>query len=89
MDNKHYLAAFIVSGFTGIGCKMILAVNAGSSEEERRILDNIPLASVISGLLFLSALNLLPYEASAGLRPELRERGNEDPTEGPEEEEDR
>ena len=71
MDNKHYLAAFILSGFTGIGCEMILTVNAGDSEGERKILRNIPIASVISGLLFLSALNLLPYK---------------DPTEGPEEE---
>ena len=60
MDNKHYLAAFILSGFTGLGCKMILTVNAGDSEEERKILDNIPIASVASGLLFCSALKLLP-----------------------------
>ena len=62
MDNKHYLAAFILSGFTGLGCKMILSVNAGDCDGERKILDNIPIASVISGLLFLSALKLLPYE---------------------------
>ena len=62
MNNKDYLAAFILSGFTGLGCKMILTVNAGDSEGERKILDNIPIASVISGLLFLSTLKLLPYE---------------------------
>ena len=73
MDNKDYLAMFLLSGFTGLGCKMILSVNTGPaslSEGERKMLDNIPIASVISGLLFLSALKLLPYE---------------DPTEGPEE----
>ena len=62
MENKDYLAAFIFSGITGLGCRMILSVNAGDCDSERRTLDNIPIASVISGLLFLSALKLLPYE---------------------------
>ena len=73
MDKKHYLAAFIVSGFTGIGCKMILTANAGISEEERKILDNIPIASVVSGLLFLSALNLLPNIEAEENPPEEKE----------------
>ena len=58
MDNKQYLAAFLFSGFAGIGCKMILSANA--REEDRDLLDNIPIASAISGVLFLSALKLLP-----------------------------
>ena len=58
MENKHYLAAFIFSGFAGIGCKMILSANA--REEDQQVLDKIPIASAISGVLFLSAVSLLP-----------------------------
>ena len=36
---------------------MILSANA--REEDRSLLDNIPIASAISGVLFLSAVNLL------------------------------
>ena len=60
IDNKHYLAAFLFAGFTGLGCKMILSVNAGDCDSERRTSDNIPIASAISGVLFLSAIKLLP-----------------------------
>ena len=58
------------SGNIGLGCKMILSTTSGDSvsprdevvEGEQKILDNIPIASVISGLLFLSAFKLLPHE---------------------------
>ena len=58
IDNKQYLTAFLFSGFVGIGCKMILSSNA--REEDNDILNNIPIASAISCVLFLSALKLLP-----------------------------
>ena len=45
IDNKDYLAAFLLSGFVG---------------GERKILNNIPFASAISGVLLLSVANLLP-----------------------------
>ena len=57
MENKDYLAAFIFSGFAGIGCKIILSANARDSE--RSLLDNIPIASAISGVLLLRVANLL------------------------------
>ena len=67
MKNEDYLAVFMFSGIIGLGCKMILSVNAGDCDGEtgrsgrqRKILDNIPMASVISGLLLLSAVNILP-----------------------------
>ena len=58
MKNKDYLLAFIFSGFVGIGCKMILSSKAW--EEERSILENIPIASAISGVLLFSAVSILP-----------------------------
>ena len=60
VNNKDYLGMFLISGVIGIGCKMVLSVNAGDCESERRMLHNIPIASVISGLLFLSAVDILP-----------------------------
>ena len=58
MKNKDYLAMFLLSEIIGLGCKMVLSVNAG--DRERKVLDNIPIASVISGLLLLSAADILP-----------------------------
>ena len=58
MKNKDYLGAFIFSGFAGIGCKMILSANA--REQDRSLLDNIPIASAISGVLLLTAVSILP-----------------------------
>ena len=60
MKNTDYFAAFILAGFTGLGCKMILSVEAGDSEEERKILHNIPVACAISGAILFSAVGLLP-----------------------------
>ena len=60
VDNKQYLAAFLFSGFVGMGCKMILSADVGESEVECRILDNIPIACAISGALIFSAVKILP-----------------------------
>ena len=60
VKNEDYLAVFMFSGIIGLGCKMILSVNAGECERQRKILDNIPMASAISGLLLLSAVSILP-----------------------------
>ena len=61
MKNEDYLAVFLFSGIIGLGCKMILSVNAGDEcDRERKVLDNIPIATVISGLLLLSAVSILP-----------------------------
>ena len=58
-EQAYYFAAFLLSGFVGIGCKMILSANAGKGNE-KKILNNIPIASAISGLLLFSAVNILP-----------------------------
>ena len=60
MRNNDYLAAFILAGFTGIGCKMILSIDASDTEGERKVLDNIPIASAISGAILFSSIMLLP-----------------------------
>ena len=60
MRNSDYFSIFILAGFTGFGCKMILSVEAGESEEEKKILDNIPIACAISGALLFAGINLLP-----------------------------
>ena len=67
MKNNDYFSAFILAGFAGLGCKMILSIDANSEcENERKILDNIPIACAISGALLFSAVNLLPnIEAEA------------------------
>ena len=56
--NKDYLGVFIFCGFAGIGAKIILSANA--KEEDENLLENIPIASAISGVLLLASVNLLP-----------------------------
>ena len=66
MKNNDYFAAFILAGFTGLGCKMILSVEAGDCESEKKMLENIPIACAISGALLFAAMRLLPnIEAEA------------------------
>ena len=60
MKSTDYFSAFIIAGFTGLGCKTILSIEAGDSEEERKILNNIPIACAISGAILFSAVGLLP-----------------------------
>ena len=59
MKKNDYFAAFILAGFTGLGCKMILSTEAGC-EGEKKILNNIPIACAISGALLFAAISLLP-----------------------------
>ena len=58
---SEYFVVFMLSGFVGIGCKMILSTNI-EKDSEKKILNNIPIASALSGLLLYSALNILPEE---------------------------
>ena len=57
VKNRDYLGAFIFCGFAGIGAKLILSANA---KEEDEVLENIPIASAILGVLLLATVNLLP-----------------------------
>ena len=62
IDNKAILTTFLCSGLIGMGCKMILSVDAGECEKTRRILSNIPMGCAISGVLLVSGLRLLTLE---------------------------
>ena len=72
-----YLTVFLLSGFVGIGCKKILSANV-KGEDEKKKLNNIPIASAISGLLLFSAVNILPDNGVREAQDEvLEEEGSQ------------
>ena len=64
VKNIDYLGAFIFCGFAGIGAKLILSANAKEEDDSvslrHDVLENIPIASAILGVLLLATVNLLP-----------------------------